>query len=322
MLLKRSIMVGILAPGLIPIAIAGAPRFPIDLDPESVRSTGRPEPSLRQGSWEATARDQLAQGCDPSADRQHGRNPYADTIIGRQRLALDRSADEARAAMAATLSQDPRVAFANTALLRDSISPDLRYLGWLIPAMVHLRAKGVHDSDALEALLDGLALVAEDARISTADLDLLRAMVALAHGNRDQAANRLATALSKEADYYNARLLRLRLRLVALNQPPAWGCVDAFDDLFEDLTALVGLTRCPLQAAQSELFLRRSLARPRHHPGFLAVRVYLGLMARRYDHAEQALEGFDQLQGVVCRGILSARLHRLLSLGQDRTGAD
>ncbi len=297
-------------------AVSAQPYFLLDISPRAHDKT-RKDSSPASSALAARAVEQLQLGCDPQAQMAAGRNPYADTVLGRLGPALAVTDSQRRAAVAATISQDSKYAFARTAELRAAENPELRYLGWLIPAYLLAKAQPPGYVGELETLLEQLARISGSVRFSTADRHYLAALAAVEQGDTDGALKQIDLALGQEPDFYNAIVLGLRLRLLSTAGGGSLHgrCERAFAALFEDLLALVGLTRCPLQASQSEIYLRRYLPDPMRHPGFLAAQVYLGVMARKPGYAAGALARFDGLSHVVCRAKVSWQLHRLLEGG-------
>lgn len=293
-----------------------AGRFPIDIGPRPAqREVARAVPTLGSDPLIEAARTQLAAGCDPRAGVAPGRDPYAETVLGRRRPTVATGAAEARLILAALLSQDPAFAHTTTAPLRASADAGVRYLGWLIPANVAARAPA--QGERLRGLLPGLAASTDGVGFSTADADYLHGLAAAAAGDGAAALGYLGAALGQEPDFFNARVLRLHLRMEALAHSGGAGhraCRDAYAALFADLLALLDLTRCPLQAAQVELYLRRFLPDPAQSQAFLAAQVYLGVIGRRPDHARLALARFDAGSGPACKRPLSQQLHGLLGL--------
>jgi hypothetical protein len=300
------------------VAASGAAgtRFPIDLAPvhedEAARQGDRGADGLA-----AAAVEQLQLGCDPRAAAGKGDNPFADTVLGRLGVTFAIGEDLHRQVIAATLSQDFAFAYEHTAMLRRNENPDLRYLGWLIPAYVLAKAQPDGYVPELRRLLLRLQETAAAVSFSPADMDYLAAVVAYAGGRMGEARERIDAALAHEPRFYNAIVFGLRLRLLALpgELTHRQRCEAAFSALFDDLLALVGLTRCPLQASQSEVYLHRFLGDPGRNPAFLAAQVYLGIIARRPDHARLALSRFDGLAAFSCQTAVSRQLHALFDEG-------
>ncbi|WP_133511118.1 hypothetical protein [Candidatus Thiosymbion oneisti] len=327
MLLSRSRVRSVFVAGtLLTVALAwitahatDRARFLIDINPRKPQDQPRAETNGGGGTgFAAVAAEQLRLGCDPRAQASAGRNPFADTVIGRLNPAIDASPEQRRAVIAATISQDFDYAFEQTAALRTSPDPGIGYLGWLVPAYVLVKAQPSNYVQELKRLLPELEKTGSVATFSSADLHYLAAVMMAAEGRTEQARSRIETALEQEPTFYNAILFGLRLRLLSMHSVLGnyRNCKAGFDELFEDLLALVGLTRCPLQASQSEVYLRRFLGDPMRHPAFLAAQVYLGLIARKPRHANNALARFDALPAFSCRASVSRELHRLLEQGR------
>ena len=289
--------------------------FPLDISPlASVEDRGARNREEGAGDFVAEALAQLDLGCDPLADQSLGGNPYADSVIGRIGPELSFGEDEHRLVIAATLSQDPGQAFEYTAALRASSDPALRYVGWLVPAYAAAKSDPDTSRERLPELLRGMEREAPTG-LSVADLDYLRAVRDADRGDHGAALDHVERALSAEPQFFNALLLALRLRVVAAERDGARGfsaCDAAYRGMFAHLVTLVGLTRCPLQASQAEIYLRRMFRDPEHAPSLLAARVYLGVLARRPALAANALERFDRVAEVSCKRGVSVALHRLL----------
>jgi hypothetical protein len=300
--------------------------FPIDLSPRG------PEEELSCGDcgtdsggedFVSVALEQLKRGCDPLADQSLGGNPYADSIIGRLSPSLAFDESQHQAMIAATLSQDPDLAFEYTAGLRESADPSLRYVGWLVPAYVVAKARRADYLERLGEILPRLAR--ESSGLPSTDLDYLEAVLASGRGDDAAALSHIERALKTEPRFFNAILLGLRLRMETAVQAGSLGyraCDAAYRGLFRGLLALVDLTRCPLQASQSEIYLARMLRDPAISPPMLAARVYLGLMARKPKLARTALEHFDAIAELSCKRSISRALHRLLSESDHWAGMD
>lgn len=308
--LLMALLLGVLSTG----AVAnGRAHFLLDLSPPPAP----PEPQQRS-ALAAAAAEQVRLGCDPMAQASATRNPFADTVIGRASLRLAVSEDQHRGIIAAVLSQDADYAFAQSASLRTADDNGLRYLGWLIPAYVLAKAQPQGYSVRLTGMLSSMTPLTERLPFSSADLDYLAAIAAEARGDPAQARLHIDQALLKEPDFYNAIVLGLRLRLLAITTSLKRyrRCQSAFDALFVELLRLVGLTRCPLQASQSEVYLRRFLGDPARNPAFLAAQVYLGVIARKPEHAAAALARFDKLPAFACKAPVSDQLHALYRTGR------
>jgi hypothetical protein len=292
--------------------------FLVDISPAAEEPPGG-ETGEGSGDVAGRAVAQLQLGCDPSALAEAGRNPFAETVLGRTAPAVLIEAEARRALTAAMLSHDYAYAFDRAAALRAAADPSLRYLGWLLPAYVLAKAQPAGWADTLADLLPRLREAATSARLSTADLHYLAAVAAVAQGRAADARPAVDAALAEEPVFFNAMVLGLGLRLAAMAAEVRTHtrCERAFAELFDDLVDLVGLTRCPLQASQTELYLRRQLPDPARNAAFLAAQVYLGIIARRAEHAEAALQRFDALPALACKVVVSGQLHRLLERGQE-----
>lgn len=289
--------------------------FLIDISPHFDHQQA-PQAAAASG-FVARAIEQIELGCDPRGGADPGENPYADTVIGRITPEITFDVDERRAAIAATLAQDSNFAWSETAVLRASEVPGVRYLGWLIPAYAIAKAQRPGYLDTLSRLLPSLRQVAGTVHFSSADVDYLAAVVLNGRGETTQALGKIAAALAEEPQFYNAILFGMRLQIATIGKggfSSYRSCAAAFDGLFDSLLTLVGLTRCPLQASQSEIYLRRFLVDPMHNPAFLASQVYLGLMSHKMDFSRKALDRFDTRVEIPCKKSVSDRLHQLIEL--------
>ena len=158
---------------------------------------------------------------------------------------------------AAYLSQDPATA-------RAHLAPDLagsrerRALALTALAQIALRADASEADDSLAEA----RRAADAAGLVLADLDYLGAVRALARGDVDAARDSIDAALAAESDFFNARFLGLIVSLRRWTRGGQRACAATLDAIFDDLSALLALSPCPVHAA----YVDATLSTMRHVP--------------------------------------------------------
>ena len=137
-------------------------------------------------------------------------------------------------------------------------SPEHRALALAALAQIALRA----DSAEADNILVEARRAADAAGIALSDLDYLGAVRELARGHVDAARDSIDAALAAEPDFFNARFLGLIVSLRRWTRDGPRNCVATLEAIFDDLSALLALSPCPVHAA----YIDATLSTMRHVP--------------------------------------------------------
>ncbi len=260
------------------------------------------------------SRCQLMRGCQTGG--ASGRNPMAETVFGRARVAPQMSKSEHVALLAARVSQSPAVALETTAIARRSGTAEVRYALALTAAYTIIKSDISAYRAEFNTLLRALRADARGVKYATSDLHFLEAFASMTDGEPLQALYALNRALQIESDFFAAAAMAARLQMMVMRQTSLRSqneCLSRFRQLFWYLSLMMDIQTCPRQAIHIEIYLRRAIGAPETDDTFRAARVYLDVMARRSAQARLSLEAFERAASpLICRSEIAADLGALV----------
>lgn len=245
--------------------------------------------------------------------------PYADTIFLRQSISTAGFEDIAKDVALAMLAQDSETAHG---LLEPHFAhemADIRYAGALHLLLSIYHTSGSLTTQAARHALQVMETAAPQTTFPPSDFYFFDALSSHRRGDNDHAQRQLSTALDLEPDYFNAHALLVKLRLEQATKANRFGpsrCTKSYQGLFVAAANVMDLDPCPMQAAHLEIYLSRRIANPTASLPLQSLRVYLSLLAKRTDIAQQARALAGQASAS-CQRYITAELAELFEAVDD-----